>query len=154
MNIRKYLVRAFKYVIYFHVLCALLYALMLFFGEQSVNWHTLLQFFSLRLISGIVILGLLYPIFGFNRLQISLPDGGWKKHGKDLYEVMALCGFRILQKENEKVIFCATNTMRRILSLYEETIILEIEDNVLKISGLRKDVARVKLRVNDYLRRV
>ncbi|MGL5913632.1 MAG: hypothetical protein ACRCZB_05650 [Bacteroidales bacterium] len=152
MKLKLYLIRATKYVAYFYLLCVLLYALVLFFGTQEVSQITVSQLISPRLMIGLTLLGLLYPFFGFNCSQIAIPEGGWDRHGKNLYEVMALCGFRILKKEKNAVVFCATNTFRRLLSLYEESVTLEITDNILQVTGMRKDVARIKLRINDYIR--
>ncbi|MDR2937628.1 MAG: hypothetical protein LBU92_01650 [Prevotellaceae bacterium] len=156
MNWKRYPLRAAKYVLYFYffALC-MLEAMHLFNGNAFTTTPDFSTFFTPRLLIGLALLGVCYPLVGFNSVSILLPEGGWEVHGKSLHEAMSLCRFKFVKNENGKLIFCAESPARRALTMFEDKVTLEISsENCLIISGLRKDVALIRLRVNDYLRRI
>ncbi len=156
MDWKKYLIRAVKFVIYFYVLGAILYYIMYVVGGNPLSslpdFSTL---FTPRLIFGLTLLGVCYPLLGFKSVSIQLPEGGWEEHGKPLHEAMSQCRLKFKRNEDGKLIFGAEMPMRRVSTMFEDEVTLELNgDNMLTIKGLRKDVARVRLRVDDYLRRM
>jgi len=156
MNWKKYPIRAVKYVLYFYFLAfCLLEAMHLFSGKAFTTRPDLSALFTPRLLFGLALLGLCYPLIGFNTVSVPLPEGGWEKHGKPLHEAMAQCRFRFKKNDNGKLIFCADSRIRRLLTMFEDNLTLELRaNNALLISGLRKDVAQVRLRVGDYVRQI
>jgi hypothetical protein len=156
MDWKKYLVRAVKFVMYFYILGLLLYYVMYVVGGNPLSslpdFSTL---FTPRLIFGLTLLGVCYPLLGFKSVSIQLPEGGWEKHGKALHEAMSQCRLKFKSSEEGKLIFGAEMPMRRVFTMFEDEVTLEINNgSTLLIKGLRKDVAHVRLRVDDYLRRI
>ncbi len=156
MNWNKYPIRAIKYVAYFYILgIILLYIMHIVNGASFTTLPDFSSLFTPRLLIGLGLLGVCYPLIGFNTISMQLPEGGWEKHGKDLHEAMALCNMRFKRNEDGKMVYGAVAPVRRLLTMFEDEVTLELgSNNELVISGLRKDVAHVRLRVGDYLRRL
>ncbi|MDR0418872.1 MAG: hypothetical protein LBH34_01510 [Prevotellaceae bacterium] len=154
MKWKRYPIRAAKYVFYFYILLLIIYALMYLMGvtagsdgTKPLDWHAL---FNVRLMIGLSILGLSYPLIGFNTMTIEMPAGD---HDRGIKEAVELCGYKLKSVEEGKMHFVALSMARRVLAMFEEDIWVEFNNgNTIKVSGLRKDVARVRLRINDYLR--
>jgi hypothetical protein len=110
--------------------------------------------FTPRLLIGLLLLGAGYPFVGFLSVREPLPAGGWEKHEQPLRDVMSRSGYKLSRCENGKLIFRAYSPMRRVLTMFEDDITMELaDDGMLRISGLRKEVSRIRLRVGDYVRR-
>jgi len=156
MSWKKYPIRAVKYVLYFYFFAfCLLEAVHLFSGKAFTSAPDFSMLFTPRLLIGLALLGVCYPLLGFNSVSLPLPEGGWEKHGKPLHEAMALCRFKFKKNNDGKLIFCANSPLRRLLTMFEDEVTLELkDDNILIIKGLRKDVALIRLRVGDYVRRI
>ena len=156
MSWKKYPLRAAKFVLYFYFFAFCLFeAVHLFSGKALTTAPDLSALFTPRLLIGLALLGVCYPLLGFSTMSVPLPPGGWEQHGKPLHEAMALCRYRFKRNDNGRLIFCADTPLRRLLTMYEDEITLELKDDTtLTISGLRKDVARMRLRVGDYVRRL
>lgn len=153
---KKYLIRVAKYVMYFDFIAFCLFeAMHLLSGNAFTTAPDFSTFFTPRLLVGLAVLALLYPLLGFKSESVQLPEGGWEKHGQPLYEAMSQCRLRFKRNDEGKLVFGAESPMRRMLTVYEDEVTLELkDDNTLTISGLRKDVVHVRLRVGDYLRRI
>ena len=156
MSWKKYPIRAVKYVLYFYFLAFCLFeAVHLFKGKAFTATPDLSTFFTPRLLIGLALLGVCYPLLGFNTVSMPLPEGGWERHGKPLHEAVALCRFKFKKNDDGKLIFRAESPMRRLLTMFEDEVTLELkEDKTLIIKGLRKDVALIRLRVGDYIRSI
>jgi hypothetical protein len=110
--------------------------------------------FAPRLLIGLALLGLCYPFVGFLSVKEPLPKGGLEKHGQPLREVMSKSGYKPVRSERDKLVFRAYSPMRRVLTMFEDDITMSLtDDGALLISGLRKEVSRIRLRVGDYVRR-
>jgi hypothetical protein len=150
---KKYFIRAVKYTVYYYVL--LLIFLLLMYLLHVMEGDKVLELFICngRLLTGIVILGLVYPVVGFKRLAMDLPDGGREKHSVKIIEAIELNGFRLERSEGDVTTFVARNSIRRMLNMYEERVTLEfVNSTSIKISGLRRDIGRIQLRINSYVR--
>ncbi|MDR1225645.1 MAG: hypothetical protein LBK47_01945 [Prevotellaceae bacterium] len=133
----------------------LLYAFMYLMGIENPagsikpDWQAL---FNRRMILGIVLLGLAYPLIGFKLVKLQLPEGGLVAHERGLRDAAQLCGFRFKQESDGSLHFVAENPVRRALSVYEDNVVVTFEDDTnITVTGLRKDVARIELRIKDYV---
>lgn len=156
MNWKRYPIRAVKYVVYFYIFFIVLYFFIhLLSGNSLGTMPDFSGLFSARLLIGLTLLGVCYPFFGFSTSSVPLPEGGWEKHERDLRELMAVCGYKQVKMQDGAIVFRAISPARRVLTMFEDDIALKIENgNYLSISGLRKDVARIRLKVGDYARRI
>jgi hypothetical protein len=155
MSWKRYPIRAAKQIAYFYIFFILLYAAIHVASGQSLtatpDFSTL---FTPRLLVGLALLGACYPLVGFSSASEPLPEGGWEKHGQPLREVMSQSGYRPAKREGGRLVFRARSPMRRALTMFEDDVTLAMAaDGTLLISGLRKEVARIRLRVKDYARR-
>ncbi|GHT69148.1 hypothetical protein FACS189452_09690 [Bacteroidia bacterium] len=149
---KKYFIRVAKYIIYFYLLFLLIYVVMRVFSVVPPSTSHLL---NQRLIVGLLLIGLIYPFLGFKRIVVDMPSGGREAHEKKIYEAIEINGFRKVSEEGGKITFVAVSKLRRILAMYEDPITLTfINSTTIAVTGLRKDVARVQLRLNDYMRYV
>jgi hypothetical protein len=109
--------------------------------------------FTTRLLIGLSLLGVFYPLIGFLSVKEPLPVGGMEKHEQPLREIMSKSGYKLVKSDGDKLIFRAYSPMRRVLTMFEDDITMELKDDgMLAISGLRKEVSRIRLRVGDYVR--
>ncbi|GHT10064.1 hypothetical protein AGMMS4956_00790 [Bacteroidia bacterium] len=147
---KTYLIRVAKYILYFYLLFLLIYGVMYIFSVVPPNLsHVLNQ----RLGIGLLLVGLCYPFLGFKKITLEIPSGGRGAHEAKICEAVELCGFKVEKREENKIIFVAVSPLRRLLAMYEDRITIEFGNSAtLTASGLRKDVAHVRLRINDYFR--
>jgi hypothetical protein len=154
---KKYFIRVAKYIVLFYVIAALILGLMWYLGTGLPSPSHLL---NQRLLVGVLILGFVWPFVGFKRLVIDLPVGGREAHEQKVCEVIELAGFRRETKQSDdadndgdKITFIAISPVRRLAAMYEERITLHFRNSAsIAVSGLRKDVARIGLRIGDYVR--
>jgi hypothetical protein len=144
-----------KQIVYFYAFFVLLYVVMHVASGKSLavmpDFSTL---FTPRLLIGLSLLGACYPFVGFLSVREPLPEGGWEKHGQPLREIMSKSGYKPVKSENGALVFRAYSPMRRVLTMFEDDITLALtKDDMLLISGLRKEASRIRLRVKDYVRR-
>jgi hypothetical protein len=155
MSWKRYPIRAVKQIAYFYIVFILLYAILHVASGQSLattpDFSTL---FTPRLLVGLTLLGVCYPLVGFSSVKEPLPEGGWEKHEQPLREIMSRSGYKPTGSRNGRLVFRAVSPMRRVLTMFEDDVALAMaDDGTLCISGLRKEVSRIRLRVKDYVRR-
>jgi hypothetical protein len=152
----RYPIRALKFIAYFYVLLALMYIFMHLMGVGksagviAPDWQALL---NRKMILGVILLGVTYPLIGFKVVKLQLPEGGLAVHGRGLRDAAQLCGFKLQQEDDKSLHFVADNAIRRVLSVYEDNVEMIFDDEThIRMSGLRRDIARIELRIRDYLR--
>ena len=150
---KKYLIRVAKYIIYWYLLFVLIFGVMWFFMEETPP--SPMHLFNQRLAAALLLLGFVYPFIGFKRAVITLPSGGREQHEQKICEAIEINGFRREAPTDapDKITFVAVSPLRRLLAVYEDRITLTFPNSAtIAVSGLRRDVARVRLRINDYIR--
>jgi hypothetical protein len=149
---KKYFVRAAKYMLQIFLLLVLVLLLIYVFTGSPLN---LMHWFNLRLLLAFVLLGLIYPMLGFKRSIIKLPTGGRSAHEGKICEAVELSGFCMERHDGDRITFVAKSALRRLLTMHEDRITITFCDHdTIAVSGLRKDVARIALRIGDYIRYV
>jgi hypothetical protein len=122
-------------------------------GKSLATMPDFSALFTPRLLIGLSLLGVCYPFIGFLSVREPLPAGGMERHGQPLREVMSKSGYKLTKSESAKLVFRASSSARRVLTMFEDDITMELKDDgALLISGLRKEVSRIRLRVGDYVR--
>ncbi|MDR1416609.1 MAG: hypothetical protein LBJ57_04225 [Prevotellaceae bacterium] len=151
---KRYPIRAVKQVAYFYIFFILLYLVLhLVSGKSLATLPDFSTLFTPRLLIGLSLLGVCYPLIGFVSVRELLTEGGMEKHEQPLREIMSRSDYKLVKIENAKLIFRAYSPMRRVLTMFEDDITMELmDDGTLLISGLRKEVSRIRLRVGDYVR--
>ncbi|MDR3297117.1 MAG: hypothetical protein LBS94_02655 [Prevotellaceae bacterium] len=150
---KRYPIRIIKYVVYFYVFFFLLHLAVHLFSEPTKPLlNTLSGLIQPRLLIGLGILALGYPLFAFKKVTEPLPRS--ENTLQDLCQIMADLGYKRSRSQNDTHIFRAISPARRVLTMFEDDITLALNpDGTLTISGLRKEVARIRLKVNDYVKR-
>ncbi|MDR1343483.1 MAG: hypothetical protein LBK18_09570 [Prevotellaceae bacterium] len=151
---RRYPIRAVKQVAYFYIFFMLLYIILhVVSGKSLTTMPDFSTLFTPRLLIGLALLGVCYPFIGFLSVKEPLPEGGMERHEHPLREVMSRSDYKLVKSESTKLVFRAYSPMRRVLTMFEDDITMELkDDDTLVISGLRKEVLRIRLRVSDYVR--
>ncbi|MDR0688414.1 MAG: hypothetical protein LBF55_07020 [Prevotellaceae bacterium] len=154
MSWKRYPIRAVKQVAYINIFFALLCVVLhVASGKSLATMPDFTTLLTPRLLIGLSLLGVCYPLIGFMSVEEPLPGGGMARHGQPLREVMAKGGYRLAKSEGDQLIFRASSPARRVLTMFEDDITMELKgDGTLLISGLRKEVSRIRLRVRDYVR--
>jgi hypothetical protein len=149
----KYIIRVLKYIVYFYAFFVLLYLCMdLFSGEMSTLAADLATLTQPRMLIGIGLISLLYPLIGFLSVSEPLPAG--ENQLQALCTIMSNYGYKLSRSDGNTHVFRAISPARRLFAAFEDAVTLTFEPSgALTISGLRKDVAKVRLRVKDYVRR-
>ncbi len=142
---KKYIIRAAKYIALFLVLFLLVRMALCIF---NVTFYL----YSLQLWVGLVLLGLLYPVVGFNRIVVDLPPDGRETHEQKICDAIVISGYRVEKSGNNVFIFVATNKLHRVCTLYEDRITLQfLNATTISVSGPRKNIAHIQIQINDYL---
>jgi hypothetical protein len=105
----------------------------------------------LEMICLVAIFAVIYPFIGFATVKIYLN----KPLDDDKNKIIELFGYRkymLVCDENKVMIFRPQNKFHRLTRMYEDFIELDYSDTILKFSGLRKDVYRYKLMLEEFAR--
>ena len=92
---KRYPIRAVKQVAYFYIFFILLYVVLhVASGESLAVMPDFSTLFTPRLLVGLTLLGVCYPLVGFSTVKEPLPGGEWEVHEQPLREIMSKSGYK------------------------------------------------------------
>lgn len=150
---KRYPIRAAKYLVYLVALFVIMYVVMMSAGATAIRPELLGIFFAstqgLLLIGAVILLSLLYPFFGFDKrtLVFSVDE-----QYDNVIKVMELCGYKLEKEEDGRMIFKSTNQVKRLISLYEDRVEIDKTGEFgAVISGPRKEVVKMVYRFSTFI---
>jgi hypothetical protein len=109
------------------------------------------EFIAMRfgLKSVLIIFGfsIIYPLMGFAKIKFYV-NGDWEANKEWIIPIVEECGY-VKEEENDKEItYRKKNKFMRAINLGEDHLILDKTDNPLEFYGMRKEVKRLKQRLD------
>lgn len=150
----KYLVRAIKYFFYFSIICAAIVSVLvlcglaesnidqLFNGGWNAVWKILVLFAAV---------GAVYPKVGFitrDAITDSLPDN----YLESLTEYMKERQYVLEKHEGDITTFRHKGMLNRLTRMFEDRITLTRTESGFNVEGLRKDVIRICMGIENRYR--
>lgn len=153
MDMKTYIVRAAKYLIWLALLFALVFALMVSTGTSRVGAGEALHelFGSSRgmlMIAAIVVLALLYPRFGFTRRSVR---ADLRADRERILQTLHASGYSLAAESEGEMIFRASSPLKRALLLWEDCITVTADGDSITLDGIRKEVVRAEFRLKSFL---
>lgn len=152
----RYLVRSLKYFIFLCVLLlALIYFMVISYPEAAgVDYWTMvrMQLFSKEgvwLSVGVVLLAAAYPRFGFISSHIEGCD--LKRDGMRIDNAMMASGFKLIEESEGARVYRAMGPIMRLSMLFEDRVTVTVEEDGVTITGLRRQVVRIAIRLKGYI---
>jgi uncharacterized membrane protein YciS (DUF1049 family) len=152
----RYFIRALKSIALFFVLAILVFVISFTLGNSSSNpitFEDLLRGSDLRnLVIFGVVFGLVYPLFGYIKRKIHT-NHPLDEEKQEVVRLLADVRFELQSDENKKLIFRHSNPAARFMRLYEDRIEIDYSENPVLLSGLRRDVDRLALRIQQLVQK-
>ena len=154
----RYFIRAIKCLILVAILFTIVVLLMFYTSEHDPglrpwnlfdgNWTKIILFF--------VAYAVVYPLIGYSKRDIAFGEGFSERRQEvaNLLRQMNLVPESPEKESGANVLRLHNNsTFIRCLRLFEDTVTLTDNGGMVTIEGQRKDVVRVGMRLEDYLRK-
>lgn len=150
---KRYPIKAVKFIFYFFFLFFVLVSVSFlisrgtFDGYQAYVRSAMTPKLALALLG----LGLAYPIFGFVKRTFFF-NSDFETFKPSFIDAFSLSGFALESQEDNVYVFKARSRAKRYLSMYEEAIEVKVFENSIEITGLRRDIGKIMLRLHDFTR--
>jgi hypothetical protein len=118
-------------------------------SETASLSHFLEEGRLLEMLGLILVFALIYPFIGFSRVKIyqNKPIG---ENKSEIIEMFNQRKYVLVSDENHILTFRPKNKFGRLTRMYEDLLELNYSDTVLTFQGLRKDVYRYKLMLEEF----
>lgn len=148
---KRYVIRAAKYLAWMLILFAVIFIIMDLTDTSAVEGVSGLK----QVISGdrghilmlmIVALAAVFPVVGFMTRNIK---GSLTR--EDIVIMMNGIGFKLSSYEGNSLVFNATNPLKKFGMYFEDRIEIVLEEENIKVDGIRKEVVKIEYRINTLL---
>lgn len=136
-------------VFYFLFFIVALYFLSDAYLQTGFN-HFFIQHFQIKQLLIIVLFSAIYPFVGFTKVKFYM-NGDWDSNKDWILAVIANCGFE--QIPNTVNSFRKKNVFVRAINLGEDILNINTSDNPIIISGMRKELKKLKQQL-DFEKRL
>ncbi len=146
---KKYFVRAAKYIVQLTVLFAVLFTLMKLTGTATHDGFSDI-FASARgiaMLATLFLLSFLYPVFGFVSRTVKADIAADRDK---IIQALAMCGYDLDSESDGSMLFRA-GTAKRVMLLWEDGITIARDDNYITMSGVRSQVVKAEFRLKSML---
>ena len=135
----RYLIRVFKYFIWFIIILAIMLAILVALGEAEFNlqslfrngndslWQIAILFF---------VLALIYPLTGFRKLETVVP-GEYPEARNIVIKHMESRGYRLESEEGETMTFKLNSKVGALFKMFEDRITFEKEPGGFRVERRR-----------------
>ena len=162
MNVSVYFLRVFKYLFKMVLLLSAVFILMYVTGTAEVSAGSLKEYLAALflttkgsiLIVALIVVSLAYPKFGYAKRTVKL-DFASKRD--EVIAIMTKSGYSLYTEERGVLAFRTKNPFIRISllgdkpKLWEDKLIIEVDNNTIVINGLRKRVVMVEYRLQSLV---
>ena len=152
----RYLIRSLKYFVFLCVLLlALVWVMTISYPEVAgIDYWTMVraQLFSkegIWLSVGVVLLAAAYPRFGFMSSRIA--GCQLQRDALRIDNAMMVSGFKLIDESETRRVYRAAGPILRMSMLFEDKIEVTAEEDGVVITGLRRQVVRIAIRLQGYM---
>ena len=151
-NIKKYIIRVFKTIVYFTVIILVLLGFIALMSKDVTNgdYSLLLKDKGfIRILYFIGFIAIFYPYLAYTSKKIYFRKN-FNEERKYIEEILANAKYYITKEGKNKLYFRPKNKLYRLMRMYEDTITLTYHDNEIELEGMRKDVTRLARYIERY----
>ncbi len=152
----RYVIRSLKYFIFLSVLILALIGVMVLsypevagVGYWDMVRAQLLSRDGLWLAVGVVLLSAAYPRFGFVSTFIEGCD--IERDALRIENTMLQSGFKLVEEGKGYKVYRAAGPVQRLMMMFEDRVEVRTEDGGVTITGLRRQVVRMAIRLKGFL---
>ncbi len=150
----QYLRRAVKYFFYFLIILVIILAILVMLGMAEPNIETMFKngYDSLWQIGIMLLLfAAAYPFFGFMEKETIVP-GSYEELRGGVVEFMEGRGYSLEKEEGENMSFRLKSKVNRAFRMCEDRVTLTRSATGFMMEGLRKDVVRLCMGMEEKFR--
>jgi len=142
-NLKQYLTRVVKYLIYLVIVFVLVIAIFSLTSKSSFSFSNLFrEGTEMQIIIFLLVMSFIYPFFGYARKKVYLNKSYTEDKAKIL-EVFERSRFEVESEGENTLNFRHKSFVVRMFRMFEDRIILDYSDNPIAIEGQRKEVYRI-----------
>lgn len=149
-----YLRRMVKYLLVFAVIFFLFLILLPAVSENRPMGDSLMEMISndrFRIILLIFfVLAFVYPVTNFVKKERYL-NGDFQKNRGDIEKALSDLHYIMINEEDSKLIYRKKSGFMRMIYYWEDKIVIDITNNPILISGVRKEIKRLEKILDNYL---
>ena len=135
-----YVIRFFKYLIYYCVIALFLLAVVFLTSDLSF-WELTPKENYWKIALFLSVFAAVYPLIGFVSRKVYL-NRPFSNDKDALIEPLLRANYQIVCSEEQKITLRPKSAVTRFTRLYEDKITIDFSDNPIVVSGLRKEVYR------------
>lgn len=150
---KKRVVRSVKYFVKLVLLLAAIYGLLFLTGTSRISAEAFFpEVFSTyrgwAMIAALVLLAALYPSFGFVRRTVR---ADFVQDRENILKAFAADGYTAVSVTGQRMVMRAASPVRRLTSMYDDTVTVIPGGEGIVIEGIRKEAVRAEFRLKTYL---
>lgn len=151
-NLKQYLTRVVKYLIYLVIVFVLVIAIFSLTSKSSFSFSNLFrEGTEMQIVIFLLVMSFIYPFFGYARKKVYLNKSYTEDKAKIL-EVFERSRFEVESEGENTLNFRHKSFVVRMFRMFEDRIILDYSDNPIAIEGQRKEVYRIARMVEYAVR--
>ena len=98
----------------------------------------------------ILIMAFIYPVISFVKKERYL-NGDFQKNREDIEKALSDLHYILLNEEGPKLVYRKKSGFMRMMYYWEDNIEIDISNNPILISGVRKEIRRLEKILDNYL---
>ncbi|MGN0092056.1 MAG: hypothetical protein ACI35M_03185 [Alistipes sp.] len=148
----RYIIRCVKYFAALSVLYAVLIAIMHATGQTVLTmgdtWNMLVGTSrGWTMIGAMVFLAVIYPLISFPTRRV---EGDMVENREQIMAAFGAYGYSLQSEADGRLTFRADG-LRRLWLLYEDKIVVEQYGQWIRLTGIRRSVVRIAMRLDSYI---
>ncbi len=153
MNFKTYIRRMAKYAIYLVIVLMILLTIMNLLQATEEGQTSLLDMLlsqrGLYMLCVIIAFSAIYPFMGYTKKTLVCNA---EKRSEEFINVMAMCGYSITERSENKMTFRASNFAKKLILMFEDTITVQTTANGLStMRGPRREVVKAAFRSGTFV---
>ncbi|GEM_PF-6282794 len=146
----NFLRRFLKFLVFFGISYILIFVLFVYMSPANNDVplkEIIAMRFGLKSVVIIFVFSIIYPLLGFAKIRLYI-NGNWSANEEWIVPIIEECGYVKEQEDDKEIMYRKKNKFMRAINLGEDHLILDKTDNPLEFYGMRKEVKRLKQRLD------
>lgn len=151
----RYFIRSVKYLVYFLIIFLLIVSIVYLFSSQKAAGMSFSSLFKEgsfpQLAIFFAIVAAVYPALGFYKKPLYL-NGKFSDYRNLIDEEMDIRGFELEKEDDSQVSYRQKGAYARLSRMFEDRVTFFINEEPVKVEGIRKDVLRITTGISYKVR--
>ncbi|GAB1473844.1 hypothetical protein MASR2M69_12850 [Bacteroidota bacterium] len=142
-NLKQYLTRVVKYLVYLVIVFVLVIAIFSLTSKSSFSFSNLFrEGTEMQIVIFLLVMSVIYPFFGYARKKVYL-NKSFTEDKTKILDAFERSRFEVESESGNTLSFRHKSFVVRMFRMFEDRIILDYSDNPIAIEGQRKEVYRI-----------